>query len=193
MAMDPTSASDEQLVAAVGRFDETAIGELYRRHARAVFGLAQRVVGHRELAEEVLQDVFVRLWNRPERFDPTRGPLRSFLLREAHGRAVDRIRSDEARRRREDRYEQAGERVQRPEDIEREVWDMIRSEKVADALAALSRGEREAIVLAYFGGHTYREVAALLDEPEGTIKSRIRIGLHKLADVLEASGMGAQP
>lgn len=70
---------------------------------------------------------------------------------------------------------------------------MIRSEKVTEVLGALAAGEREAIVLAYFGGHTYREVAVVLDQPEGTIKSRIRSGSHKLADVLEAAGLEARP
>jgi RNA polymerase sigma-70 factor (ECF subfamily) len=137
--------------------------------------------------------VFVRLWQRPERFDPARGQLEGFLLRDAHGRAVDRLRSDAARRAREARHELDKERFERPADIEREVWDLIRSEKVKDALEQLSQRERDAITLAYFGGHTYREVASILEEPEGTIKGRIRLGLQKLASVLEASGMGARP
>jgi RNA polymerase sigma-70 factor, ECF subfamily len=191
MPDDLRSTSDASLVVAVGRFDEAALGELYRRHGRAVFGLAHRLLRERALAEEILQDVFVNLWQRPERFDAGRGELQSFLLRETHSRAVDRVRSEEARRRREDRHER--EAVEHPADIEREVWEVIRSEKVNDALSSLSRAEREAIVLAYFGGHTYREVATLLGEPEGTIKSRIRLGLHKMADVLDKAGLGAKP
>jgi RNA polymerase sigma-70 factor, ECF subfamily len=181
--------SDPSLVVATARGDEFALRVLYERHGRAVLGLARRLLGDGPRAEEVLQDVFVRLWFRPERFDAARGDLRGFLLREAHGRAVDRVRSDTARQRREDRHE--CERPEHADDIDREVWHLIRSEKVKDAVATLSPGERDAIMLAYFDGYTYREVATLLGEPEGTIKSRIRLGLKKLADRLEAAGLGA--
>ena len=181
--------SDHALVLAVGRYDEAAMAELYRRHGRSVFGLATRLLTDRTIAEEILQDVFVRLWRQPERFDANRGELRAFLLRETHSRSVDRMRSDSARSRREDRHQR--EDASPTVDVDREVWHLIRSERIKDALDELSSGEREAIMLAYFEGHTYREVAVMLDEPEGTIKSRIRLGLKKLADKLEAAGLGA--
>jgi RNA polymerase sigma-70 factor, ECF subfamily len=181
--------SDPQLVIAVARGDATALRTLYERHGRAVLGVARRLLGDGARAEEVLQDVYVRLWHRPERFDATRGELRSFLLRDGHSRAVDRVRADMARQRREDRHER--ERIAPDDDIDRQVWQLVRSEKVKDAVATLSAGERDAILLAYFDGFTYREVAQRLGEPEGTIKSRIRLGLKKLADRLEAAGLGA--
>jgi RNA polymerase sigma-70 factor (ECF subfamily) len=181
--------SDHALVLAVGRYDEAAMGELYRRHGRSVFGLATRLLTDRTTAEEILQDVFVRLWRQPERFDANRGELRAFLLRETHSRSVDRMRSDSARSRREDRHQR--EDASPTVDVDREVWHLIRSERIKDALDELSAGERDAIMLAYFEGHTYREVAVMLNEPEGTIKSRIRLGLKKLADKLEAAGLGA--
>ena len=182
--------SDSALVIAVGRYDEAAMGELYRRHGRNVYGLAHKLMNDADRAEEVLQDVFVRLWREPQRFDPARGELRSYLLRETHGRAVDRIRSDVARARREDRHQR--EQIAPMQDIEREVWELIRSETVKSAVATLSPGERDAITLAYFEGRTYREVATILGEPEGTIKSRIRLGMRKLADALESAGFGAR-
>jgi len=190
MNLGQESMSDNALVVAVARFDEEALRVLYDRHGRAVFGLARRLLGDAARAEELLQDVFVRLWQRPERFDAGRGELRGFLLRETHGRAVDRLRSDAARTRREDRHQR--EQIDHAADIEREVWDIIRTEKMKDAIATLSPGERDAIMLAYFDGYTYREVAVRLGEPEGTIKSRIRLGLKKLADKLEATGLGAR-
>ena len=190
MGPDLSATDDVALVHLVARGDEAAMGEIYHRHGRGVYGLARRVLGDAAVAEEVLQDVFVRLWQRPDRFDPARGHLKGYLLREGHGRAVDRLRSDTARRAREARHEVEKERFQRPADIEREVWDLIRSEKVKEALEQLSPRERDAITLAYFGGHTYRDVARILEEPEGTIKGRIRLGLQKLASALEASGMG---
>lgn len=179
---DRARASDVALVVAVGRFDEAALAELYRRHGGRVYTLALRLLGDRTQAEEVLQDVFVRLWERPQRFDGERGQLRAFLCREAHSRAVDRLRSESARRRREDRHERERERASEPtEDLEREVMALVRSEAVRSAMEELSDHEREAIMLAYYGGHTYRDVARLLAQPEGTIKTRIRAGLGKLA------------
>jgi RNA polymerase sigma-70 factor, ECF subfamily len=190
MERDAASMSDAALMMAVARYEEDAVRELYRRHGPSVFGLASRLLRDRAQAEEVLQDLFVRIWQRPDRYDPAKGALKSFLLRETHSRCVDRLRSDSARRRREDRDVVDQERMRHGDDIEREVWELIRSERVKEALAALAPPEREAITLAYFGGYTYREVAAMLDEPEGTIKGRIRAGLHKLADGLEAAGLG---
>jgi len=182
---------DASLVHLVGRSDERALQVLYERHGAAVYGLARLVLVDADRAEEVVQEVFLRLWNEPERFDPARGKLRSFLNRQAHSRAVERVRSEEARRRREQRHDR--ENVDPAYDVEIEAWELIRSELVKDALDELSEAERQAITLAYFGGHTYREVAVMLDLPEGTIKSRIRLGLNKLADKLEATGLGARP
>ena len=93
--------SDASLVLAVARFDQGALSELYERHGTAVFALARRLVKSRELAEEVTQEIFMRLWNRPERFDPERGALRSFLLADTHGRSIDMLRSELARKERE--------------------------------------------------------------------------------------------
>ena len=189
MDRDLHDLDDAALVAAVGQSDERALRELYERHGTALFNLARKVLVDRDRAEEVVQEVFLRLWNEPERFDPERGALRSYLFRQIHSRSVERVRSEEARRRREERHHR--ERIDLGDDVEREAWAVIRSELVKDALAQLSEAERQAIDLAYFGGHTYREVAVVLDLPEGTVKSRIRLGLNKLANALEATGLGA--
>ena len=182
------SASDSTLVVSVGRYHEDALAELYRRHAGAVFALARRLLADRTLAEEIVQEVFLRLWNDPDRFDPARGSLRSYLLAQCHGRSVDLIRSESSRRRREEK-----ELVLTAEggyDLEREVWDMAVGDRVKSVLRELPDGEREAILLAYFGGHTYREVAELLDTPEGTVKSRIRAGLKRMRGELATAGIG---
>ena len=102
-------------------------------------------------------------------------------LAQTHGRSVDLVRAESARRARETR--DAQRTAESGYDLEREVWDLTLAEHVRDALGDLSPGERDAIELAYFGGHTYREVAALLGEPEGTVKSRIRSGLGRLRHV----------
>ena len=103
MRRDIASASDANLVLSVARFDESALAELYRRHAGSVFALAKRVLRQSGLAEEVVQEVFLRLWNQPDRFDVERGSLRSYLLSIAHGRSIDLLRADGARRERERR------------------------------------------------------------------------------------------
>ena len=173
------------------RRDQQALAEVYRRHGDGVFGLTRRVLADGAMAEEVTQEVFLRLWDEPHRYDPDRGALRSFLLRQAHSRAVERVRSEEARRRREDRVDR--ENVPTPPDVEQQALDDLSSEALTEALGTLSEGERQAIVLAYFGGNSYREVALRLDLPEGTVKSRIRLGLAKLADRLDATGLGMHP
>jgi RNA polymerase sigma-70 factor (ECF subfamily) len=170
--------SDAAVVVAIGRWREDALAEAYRRHAGAVFALARRLLVDPGMAEEVVQEVFLRLWNQPEKFDPERGSLRAFLLAQTHGRAVDVLRSETSRRRREER--DARQTAEAGYDIEREVMDLSVTDKVNEVMAVLPVDERRAIELAYFGGHTYREVARLLDEPEGTIKSRIRTGLMRL-------------
>jgi RNA polymerase sigma-70 factor (ECF subfamily) len=186
--VDLADATDARLVVAIARFHEDALAELYRRHGGAVFALAHRLLNDRTLAEEVVQEVFVRLWRDPDRFDADRGSLRSFLLANAHGRSVDLIRSETSRRRREER--DARLTAEAGYDVEHEVWDVALADHVRTALAALSDGERAAIELAYFGGHSYREVAQLLDEPEGTVKSRIRAGLVRLRTSLVQAGIG---
>ena len=181
-------AGDAALVVSIGRYHEDALAEVYRRHAGAVFALARRRLSDRTLAEEVVQEVFLRLWNAPDRFDPDRGSLRSYLLAQCHGRAVDLIRSESSRRRREER--EVTMTAEGGYDLEHEVWDMAVADRVKGVLQSLPAGEREAILLAYFGGHTYKEVADLLGTPEGTVKSRIRSGLKRMRVDLAGAGMG---
>ncbi len=179
--------SDAQLVTSIARYNEVALAEAYRRHGGAVFGLAKRVLQNAAEAEDVTQDVFLRLWNQPARFDSARGSLRSFLLAQAHGRAVDAVRSSSSRRAREAR--DAMRTAEASYDMQHEVWDLAVADQVAHAMGELPEEERRAIELAYFDGRTYREVAQLLDQPEGTVKSRIRNGMRRMRAVLADAGI----
>jgi RNA polymerase sigma-70 factor (ECF subfamily) len=181
-------AGDAALVVAIGRWREDALAEVYRRHSGAVFALARRLLGDLNMAEEVLQEVFLRLWRAPERFDAERGSLRSYLLAQTHGRSVDLLRSETSRRRREER--DARQRAESVDDIEREVMNLTLADRVKEVVAGLPAEERRAIELAYFGGHTYRQVAVMLETPEGTVKSRIRSGLRRMRDDMAEAGLG---
>ena len=177
--MTSERAEDAALVAGVVDGDQATLESIYREYGGAVKFVARKVLKDDALAEDVVQDVFVSFWKSPAKFDADRGSHRTYLLTIAHRRAVDVVRSEEARTRRQD--------ATSPEetvDLEHEVWVRNQSEKVREAVAGLGEDERKAISLAYFGGLTYVEVAKQLDEPEGTVKSRIRSGMKKLSTAL---------
>jgi RNA polymerase sigma-70 factor (ECF subfamily) len=187
-AESPYAGTDDVgLVIAIARYNADAFAEAYRRHAGAVFALGHRMMWERATAEELVQEIFLRLWEHPDRFDQARGSLRSFLVMDAHARCVDRIRSDSRRREREERTARAA--MVSEYDLDLEVHDLEVGEQVREVMATLSEAERRAIELAYFGGHTYREVARILDQPEGTVKSRIRTGLTRLRTQLLERGI----
>jgi RNA polymerase sigma-70 factor (ECF subfamily) len=187
---DLGEADDRELVAAITRRDEAAMAEAVRRHRGPVLTFARRLVGDRDRAEEISQEVFLRLWERSERFDVQRGSLRVFLLAITHGRALDVVRSDAARRAREEREERNATRTSAPDhEVDSEVVAQTVADAVRVALSKLPDAERHAVELAYFGGYSYRAVAAQLDEPEGTVKSRIRSGLAKLRALLAAQDL----
>ena len=179
--------ADISLVQQLADGHEGALAEVYRRHGGPVLGLAKRLLRDTDLAQEIVQEVMLRLWNNPEKFDGSRGSLRSYLLAHTHGRSVDLIRSESSRRMREERDAQLA--VRAGLSLEEEVWEMALADHIRDALSELDEGVRKAIELAYFSGYTYREVATLLNTPEGTIKSRIRSGLQRLNGLLAGSGL----
>lgn len=170
------------LLARAGRGDQPAFAELYDATSALVHGIVVKVLRDPSQAEEVTQEVFVEIWRLAPRYESERGSVKSWIATIAHRRAVDRVRSEQSHR---DRTEVVGRRVERDHDAVTEiVLDRLDRTRVLAALDLLTDDQRAAVELAYFGGHTYREVAVLLGAAEGTVKGRIRDGLIKLRDHL---------
>lgn len=183
--------ADGGLVERIVAGDDSALGHVYDRHGSLVYGLARRVTGSTAAAEEITQEVFVQLWEQADRFDPSKGSLRAFLGAITHRRAVDWVRSETRRRNRETRTAQdaATGTVTTLTDITTDLSNEDTAARVRAAVETLPLEQREAVVLAYFGGLTFREVATTLGLPEGTAKSRLRLALAKLSNVLAAEGV----
>ena len=186
MAIVDGTAWEYEMRARLLARDDVALTELYEQLGSYVYGLAVRVIGDRRAAEDVTQEVFLSIWERPDAFDPARGRLRTFLGTLAHRRSVDVVRREEARRRRAAR--EAATMVPIP-DVGELAMAIVTAEQVRAEVDRLPREQREAIELAYFGGRTYRQVAEELGIPEGTAKSRMRLGLGRIAQALEAQGV----
>ena len=163
--------------------DERALATVVSEFGSLVRGVARKVLGDDAAAEDVTQDVFVWLWERPDRFDPERGSLRSFLTVVSRRRAIDWIRRHDADRRRADRAAQEAPLVL--DDLADGVTDRDDAAKVRAAVEALPAEQRECVTLAFFGGLSYREVAVRLGIPAGTAKSRLRLALGKLSTTLQ--------
>jgi RNA polymerase sigma-70 factor (ECF subfamily) len=169
------------LLGQVARGDNAAFGALYDQVAGQVFGLVRSVLRDPAQAEEVCQEVLLDVWRNAARFDASRGTAMAWLMTLAHRRAVDRVRSQQAATARE-------QRVARPEvsydSVAETVEARLDAERVRRCLGSLTDLQHESITLAYYQGRTYREVAALLSVPVGTVKTRMRDGLIRLRDCL---------
>lgn len=174
---------------ASGRGEDAAFAELYDAMAPRIYGLVLRLLGDPHQSEEVTQEVFLQVWQTSNRFDPARGSALSWMLTLAHRRAVDRVRSSQAARRRDD-TEAAFSRQSLTDLTAEAAHASLDAERVRAGLATLSLVQRRALELAYFGGHTHSEVARLLAIPLGTAKTRIRDGLIQLRDVLSPTMTG---
>ena len=177
---EPTAA---ELLGRVALGDEDSFSRLYDETAPLLFGLIRRVVRDVAMSEEVLQEVYVEVWRQAMRFDARRGTARGWLCTIAHRRAVDTVRSSEAARRR-DSEEGLLQMERQVVDVQEEGIMRVESQRVRTAKDSLTSPQAEAIRLAYFGGYSHREVAALLDIPVGTAKTRIRDGMIVLRDRL---------
>lgn len=180
----PSAGSDpSSLLVAVATGDETAFAELYDALSGAVYGLVKRILRDPAQSEEVSQEVLLEVWRTAPRFRPDRGSAKSWILTMAHRRAVDRVRSEQASRERDDRVA-TGALVPAFDVVSETVANRFEADQVRRALSQLTDLQRQAIELAYYGGLTYREVAQLLDTPLGTIKTRLRDGLIRLRDAI---------
>jgi RNA polymerase sigma-70 factor, ECF subfamily len=174
---------DEDLLLAVARGDQQAFADLFDRFGGSVFGVVKRVVRDPSQSEEVTQEVLVEVWRTATRFDPDRGTAQTWILTMAHRRAIDRVRSEQASRDRTDRIG-VRDRSRAFDEVAEAVELRFEHQQVRESLTALTELQREAVELAYYGGHTYREVAELLDTPLGTVKTRMRDGLIRLRDAM---------
>jgi RNA polymerase sigma factor (sigma-70 family) len=184
VTVDAAQLSDEALLAAVARSDEAALAELYDRFGRVAYGLALRILRDQSLAEDAVQDAFLQVWRSAGTFQAGRAKASTWLLTFVHRRAVDLVRRES--RRRTEPMDSAPE-PSGPGADEAAVT-RSRREIVRDALRRLPAEQREAIELAYFGGLTQSELAARLEQPLGTIKSRMFTGLQRLQTLLAEAG-----
>lgn len=195
-ATDATSdlADDIRLMSSIARRESGALADLYRRHKAVVFALCMRMLRNSAEAEEVLQDIFWEAWQRGDRYDPTRGSPRAYLLQLTRSRVLDRLRRT---RRREDLslcaslergWIQADGSVDTESDAApfRDAFASEQRSAILRALRSLPTIQRRAVMLAFFDGLTHQEIAAVLDAPLGTVKTRIRKGLLLLRDQLVA-------
>ncbi|HEX5692254.1 MAG TPA: sigma-70 family RNA polymerase sigma factor [Roseiflexaceae bacterium] len=179
------AVSDEELILLIQRRQEAALAALYDRYIRLVYAIALRITGDRETAEEVVQDVFQNVWQAAGSFQSGVGSLSSWLMGITRHRAIDATRSKRERARSREQTIDALPPQSVESTLDQEVAQRMLRATVRQALAELPSNQRQAIELAYYGGLTRAEIADRLNEPLGTVKTRLRLGLVKLRDLLQ--------
>ena len=164
----------------VGEGSPRAFELLYDRHGGAAFSLAYRMVGDRVTAEDISQEAFLSIWRSRMRYDASRGSVRTWVLGIVHNRTIDALRKGKVHEGRRERFEGIEEQQEAPERTDVEAARREEARSVRTALGTLPEDQRRTIELAYFGGFSHSQIAELLDEPIGTIKGRMRLGLDKL-------------
>ena len=181
MQPNPANSSDVELLHAIAARDDEALASLYDRYRLILFGLLLRILNSREDAEDVLQEVFLQIWRRAKDFDEGRGQAFTWMITLARSRAIDRLRVLAARHR------LAASASHETEEVSDAAADAVGSEQreiVAGALAQIPDEQRRTLMLAYFEGLTQSEIAARLDAPLGTVKTRMRSGMIRLRELL---------
>jgi RNA polymerase sigma-70 factor (ECF subfamily) len=171
------------LLLGIASGDQNAFAQLYDLLSARVFGLILRVLVNRSQSEEVLQEVFLEIWQSASRFAPNKGQGRTWVMTIAHRRAVDRVRASQSSTERDVRAGLRDIGVAH-DSVAEQVELSIEGGRVVDALSGLPEAQREAIVLAYYGGYSQNEIAVLLGAPLGTIKTRMRDGLTRLRSAM---------
>ena len=180
------SLADEELMELVDAGETRAFEVIFDRHAGAAYSLALRMCGRRALAEDIVQDAFLSLWRGGSGYDRGRGSVRSWVLGAVHNRAVDALRRAGAKSGRDVSDDGVAERLRAPEATEAEVERRDEARRVRGALDELPPDQRQVIELAYFEGLSQTQIAQRLGEPLGTVKTRTRLGMNKLRQVLPA-------
>jgi RNA polymerase sigma-70 factor (ECF subfamily) len=175
--------ADEDLISLVQAGDPDAFAALYDRHSRAAFSLAHRMMGERQVAEDLAQDAFLKVWRGASSYRAERGSVRTWILSVVHNRGIDQLRSQASRRRTRERA-QAEAPTSQPSEAFSEAWKNARREQVREALGTLPQEQLKILELAYFSGYTHAEIARLLKVPLGTVKGRMRLGIQKLRGIL---------
>ena len=176
------------MISLVENDDPRAFAVLYDRHGRPAYSLAYRMMGQRQAAEDLVQEVFLRVWRSTGSYRAERGSVRTWILSIVHHRGVDLLRSTASRRRTQDKVEASAETAQ-PSEAFSEAWRNSRRDEVRQALETLPSEQLKVLELAYFSGYTHVEIAELLDLPLGTVKGRMRLGLKKIKDYFDSRGM----
>ncbi|NJM06789.1 sigma-70 family RNA polymerase sigma factor [Candidatus Gracilibacteria bacterium] len=185
--------SDEELVAAVASGDSKALEALYDRYSRIVFALALRMLSHGDIAEDVVQETFWRVWRRANTFQASSGTFSPWLFGIARNLCIDELRRRQVRP-----GASSGSNDElilqaipdNAQDVEHMTWQVERRRLIIEALNELPVDQREVIEMAYFGGLSQREIAEKLNDPLGTVKTRVRLGLQKLRQFLHIQGIG---
>jgi RNA polymerase sigma-70 factor, ECF subfamily len=180
VARDIRNLADEEAMQLVGEGNPRAFELIYDRHGGAAFSLAYRMVGKRVAAEDIVQEAFLSIWRSRMRYDRSRGSVRTWVLGIVHNRAIDSLRRGATHERRQETLDGVEERHEATERTDVEAARREEARSVRTALETLPDDQRRTIELAYFGGFTHSQIAELLDQPIGTVKGRMRLGLDKL-------------
>lgn len=189
LSMRPSSSEEQNLMQKIANQDETALAHLYDQYSPLLFGLVLRIVKDRQEAEDLLQDIFLQVWEKAASFDHSRGHLCGWLTTLARNRSIDRVRQKQSTQRRQHKLEE-GTLLEEP--IQQEslnplqlVVSLEQSSLIREALKLLPREQSDVVLLAYFGGYSQSEIAEILDVPLGTVKTRTRQGMQKLQQTLK--------
>jgi RNA polymerase sigma-70 factor, ECF subfamily len=180
--------ADEDLISMVSEEDPEAFAALYDRHSRAAYSLGYRIMGQKQASEDLVQEVFLKVWRSAASYRAERGSVRTWILSIVHHRGIDQLRATASRQRTKDRFEASAEKSQ-PSEAFTETWRNSQRDQVREALKTLPPEQLKILELAYFSGYTHVEIAELMDLPLGTVKGRMRLGLKKMKDYFDSQDM----